>query len=83
MAEAYRQIALNLHLLVHVRLVDETWRGGARRRFISEIRELSGSVENGRPVTHLTYATDEHGRPQQLQPSAGLLAELRTVRGRS
>ena len=79
--EAYRQIALNLHLLVHVRLVDDTWRGGVRRRFISEIRELTGAVENGRPVTHLAYATDEQGRPREPQPSAGLLAELRSVRG--
>ena len=41
--EAYRQIAHNIHLLVHVKLVDDTWRGGQRRRFISEIRQLTGS----------------------------------------
>lgn len=77
--EAYRQIALNLHLLIHVRLVDDTWRGGVRRRYISEIRELTGAVENGRPVTHLAYSTDEYGRPRQLQPSPRLLAELRSL----
>ena len=43
--------------------------------------ELTGAVENGRPVTHLAYATDEQGRPREPQPSAGLLAELRSVRG--
>lgn len=80
MTEAYRQIALNLHLLIHVKLVDDTWRGGIRRRYISEIRELTGSMENGRPVTHLTYSTDEYGRPVDLQPSAALLADLRMVR---
>jgi len=74
--EAYRQIALNLHLLVHVRLVDDTWRGGARRRFVSEIRELTGAVENGRPVTHLAYRADEPGRATHVHPSAELLAEL-------
>ena len=79
-AEAYRQIALNLHLLIHVRLVDDTWRGGVRRRFISEIRELTGAVENGRPVTHLAYAADSRGRVLDFQPSAGLMAELRAVR---
>lgn len=80
MPEAYRQIALNLHLLVHVRLVDDTWRGGVRRRFISEIRELTGAVENDRPVTHLAYIADEQGRPVEFQPSATLLAELRAFR---
>lgn len=81
MAEAYRQIALNLHLLVHVRLVDDTWRGGPRRRFIGEIRELTGAMENQRPVTHLLYATDEFGHQQIHQPSAELLADLASVRG--
>lgn len=81
MAEAYRQIALNLHLLVHVRLVDDTWRGGTRRRFVSEIRELTGAVENERPVTHLAYQADGQGRQFDLQPSPGLLGDLRAVRG--
>ncbi|WP_394276916.1 CpaF family protein [Luteococcus sp.] len=53
--EAYRQIAHNIHLLVHVRLVDDTWRGGTRSRHISEIRLLTGAIEGGRPVTHLVY----------------------------
>ena len=47
--EAYRQIALHIGLIVHVHLVDDTWRGGVRRRFISEVRELTGAVENDRP----------------------------------
>ena len=80
-SEAYRQIALNLHLLIHVCLVDDTWRGGTRKRFISEVRELTGAVENGRPVTHLAYRADEHGRALQMQPSAELLGELRAFRG--
>jgi hypothetical protein len=36
--------------------VDETWKGGTRRRFISEIRQLTRAIESGRPVTHLTYS---------------------------
>ncbi|MDN6481210.1 MAG: CpaF/VirB11 family protein [Acidipropionibacterium jensenii] len=56
MEEAYRQIAHNITLLVHVVLVDDTWRQGTRRRFISEIRQLTGAVEEGRPITHLTYS---------------------------
>lgn len=81
LAEAYRQIALNLHLLVHVRLVDDTWRGGTRRRFVSEIRELTGAVESERPVTHLAYRADEQGRLRDLHPSAGLLTDLRAAQG--
>ena len=79
-SEAYRQIALNLHLLIHVKLVDDTWRGGVRRRFISEVRELTGAVENDRPVTHLAYLADEGGRVLEFAPSAQLLADLRAVR---
>ncbi len=59
--EAYRQIALNVDLLVHIRLVDETWKGGIRRRYLSEIRQLTRAIENNRPVTHLAY---------QVEPSA-------------
>lgn len=80
--QAYRQIALNLHLLIHVTLTDDTWRGGVRKRFISEIRELTGAVENDRPVTHLAYQADAQGHPLRWQPSAELLAELRAFRRR-
>lgn len=54
--EAYRQIAHHIHLLVHVKLVDDTWRGGRRTRLVAEIRQLTGAIEAGRPVTHLVYA---------------------------
>ncbi|MBE6476727.1 MAG: CpaF family protein [Propionibacteriaceae bacterium] len=74
--EAYRQIAHNIHLLVHVQLLDESWRGGGRRRFISEIRALTGAVENDRPVTHLVYRTDRTGVPTVFDPGEELLAEL-------
>ncbi|MCT2980950.1 CpaF family protein [Propionibacterium freudenreichii] len=74
--EAYRQIAYNVHLLVHVSLVDDTWRGGVRKRFISEIRALTGSMENGQPTTHLVYATSRTGEPQVFDPGQGLLDDL-------
>ena len=61
--EAYRQIAHNIHLVIYVRLVDETWKGGTRRRFISEIRQLTRAIESGRPVTHLTYSAVGTGTP--------------------
>ena len=34
---------------------DDTWKGGGRRRYVSEIRQVTGAIENGRPVTHLSY----------------------------
>ncbi|HQY98643.1 MAG TPA: CpaF/VirB11 family protein [Propionicimonas sp.] len=71
--EAYRQVAHHIHLLIHVRLSDDTWRGGVRTRAISEIRQLTGGMEGGRPVTHLTYRS---GDPGSFNPDADLVAEL-------
>ena len=73
--EAYRQIAHHIHLLIHVRLVDDTWRGGKRTRAVAEIRQLTGGLEGGRPVTHLCYESGPDGN-QRFSPEAGLLAEL-------
>ena len=86
--EAYRQIAHNIHLLVHVRLVDDGWRGGHRRRFVSEVRQVVGAVENARPVTHLTYAAERTpGQPAGFFPDADFASELapfrRELRSRS
>lgn len=82
MDEAYRQIALNLDLLIHLTLVDDTWRGGGRRRFVGEVREITGALENGRPVTHLVYQADRTGRPGSIQPSPALMNELAWLGGR-
>ena len=79
--EAYRQIAHNIRLFVHVRLVDDTWRGGRRRRFVSEVRQVVGAIENGRPVTHLTYSAEGvPGQPAGFFPDAGFAAELAPFR---
>jgi pilus assembly protein CpaF len=75
--EAYRQIAHNIHLFIYVKLVDETWKGGSRRRFISEIRQVTRGIESGRPVTHLTYsASDGPGQAAGFYPDADFEAEL-------
>ncbi len=75
--EAYRQIAHNIHLFVYVRLLDETWRGGVRRRYVSEIRQVTRAIENGRPVTHLTYsATGTPAQSAGFFPDADFEAEL-------
>lgn len=75
--EALRQVAHNIHLLVHVKLVDDTWRGGIRRRFVSEVRQLTGAIENDRPVTHLIYAAATASAVEHFHPSTELLDELR------
>ncbi len=75
--EAYRQIAHNIALFVFVRLEDDTWKGGVRRRFVSEIRQVTRAMENGRPVTHLVYdAAPSTGRPAGFLPDADFEAEL-------
>ncbi len=74
--EALRQVAHNIHLLVHVKLVDNTWCGGIRHRFVSEVRYLTGAVEANRPVTHLIYQADEKGQLKDFYPDAELAAQL-------
>ncbi len=76
LAEAYRQLAYNVDLLVHIKLTDDTWRGGVRRRFVSEIRQLTGAIENDRPTTHLTYSTDADGNPLAFHPDLAFWADL-------
>ena len=79
--EAYRQIAHNIHLLVYVRLQDETWKGGVRRRFVSEIRQITRATENGRPVTHLTYSAEGTGtQPPGFFPDSDAEHELAPFR---
>ena len=74
--EAYRQISHHIHLLVYVRLVDDTWRGGRRTRRVAEIRQLTGAMESGRPITHLVYAAPTAGRSAIFHPEAGFADEL-------
>ena len=75
--EAYRQIAHNIHLFIYVKLVDETWKGGTRRRYVSEIRQVTRAIEHGRPVTHLTYhAAGTASQPGGFFPDADFEAEL-------
>ncbi|QGN35708.1 CpaF family protein [Microlunatus sp. Gsoil 973] len=75
--EAFRQIALNIGVFIYVKLVDETWKGGTRHRFVSEIRTLNRAMENGRPVTHLAYSA--HGttkQPPGFFPDSGFQADV-------
>lgn len=74
--DAMRQIAHHMDFLVHVTLQDDAWRGGTRRRFVSEVRQLTGSMEAGRPTTHLVYRAGTDSQPELFQPEAGMSAEL-------
>ena len=78
--EAMRQIAHHIDLIVHVVLRDDTWRGGTRTRFVSEVRELTGSIEGGRPTTHLLYRAGTSSSPEFFDPSPELLSELAEFR---
>ena len=75
--EALRQVAHNIHFIVHVILQDDAWRGGVRRRLVSEVRQLTGAVENGRPSTHLVYRAATHTAPGPC--SASIAASLRAA----
>jgi Flp pilus assembly CpaF family ATPase len=74
--EAYRQIAHNISLIIHVRLSDDTWRGGVRKRYIDQVLYATGGVENGRPVTSLLYQSDTDGNMASFSPDAALLDDL-------
>lgn len=78
--EAYRQIAHNISLLIHVAIVDDTWRGGQRRRFVSEVRQLTGALEGQRPTTHLVYRAAPDGTPGELTPDPRFEAEIAPFR---
>lgn len=76
MDEAFRQIAHHIHLLVHVTLLDDTWRGGTRTRLVAEVRRLTGAIEGNRPVTHLIYRAATENVPEEFHPEPAFLAEL-------
>jgi len=74
--EAFRQIAHHIHLIVHVRLVDDTWRGGVRTRHVSEVRRLTGGMEGNRPVSHLVYRAATETQPEVFHPEQDFLDQL-------
>lgn len=74
--DAMNQIAHHIDFLVHVQLTDDSWRGGTRRRYVAEVRQLTGSVEAGRPATHLVYKAATTTQAELFQPEAAMSAEL-------
>lgn len=79
--EAMRQIAHNITFIVHIHLEDDSWRGGIRRRRVSEVRQLTGAIENGRPTTHLVYRASTALHGEVFHPEAEMAAELSQFEG--
>ena len=82
-ADAMHQIAHHIDFVIHVELTDDTWRGGMRRRFVTEVRQLTGSIEAGRPATHLVYRAATPTSAELFQPEAAMAAELAQFDGAS
>lgn len=56
--------------------MDDTWRGGRRSRLVAEIRQLTGAIEGGRPVSHLVYSAATATEPERFHPDPDFADEL-------
>jgi pilus assembly protein CpaF len=72
---AYRLTAGAVDLLVHITLLDESAIGGRKHRFVSEVLEVNGIGESGRPATTTVFAPGSDGRAVPAHPPA-CLADL-------
>jgi len=63
---AYRMAARAVHLVVHIRLLDEGYPVHTRRRFVSQVVEVNGIGEGGRPALTDIFAPGPHGRAVPL-----------------
>lgn len=61
-AFAYRLLAGSVDLVVHLTLVDEAARGGAKHRFVSHVVEIAGLGESSRPATTAVFGPGDDGR---------------------
>lgn len=68
--EAMRQVGLCIDLIVFVSLVDDSWNGGTRRRFISDIQACSPGDRGDGPAFMDIYKTDVDGNPGPFTPGA-------------
>jgi pilus assembly protein CpaF len=59
---AYRLTAGSVDLVVHLHLLDQSAVGGRKHRFVSEVLEVTGLGEYGRPVTTAVFAPGLDGR---------------------
>lgn len=67
--DAYRQMAVNLHLVIHLEAADERSQGGTYRRYVNQIMEIDGLADNpdgtksSKPATNLIYDARDPNRP--------------------
>ena len=59
---AYRAAADGIDFIVHLSLRHDAERGGARHRFVSEVLEVDGVGEAGRPVVTTVFTPGSDGR---------------------
>jgi pilus assembly protein CpaF len=59
---AYRAAADGIDLIVHLSLRHDADSGGARQRFVSEILEVDGVGESGRPIVTTVFTPGPDGR---------------------
>ncbi|GAA4898792.1 CpaF family protein [Streptomonospora salina] len=76
---AYRVIAGAVDLVVHVDLVDDTWRGGTRGRIVGGVVEVAGVGENGRPAITDVYRPGADGRAQPSGVPPTCMPDLQRV----
>jgi Flp pilus assembly CpaF family ATPase len=74
-AFAYRLAAGAIDFVVHCQMLDESHLGGRRHRFVSEVLELNGVGEFGRPATTTVFKPGLDGRAVPAHPPV-CLAEL-------
>ena len=76
---AYRLTANALDFVVHVTMVDETAVGGRRHRFVSNVLEVVGMGESGRPALNNIFGPSG-GEPRAVpQTPPACLDDLRRV----
>ncbi len=79
--DAYRQIAVNINLILHLGAVDERGTGGKYRRFVNEITEVDGFADTAdgtsfMPATNSIYDVNDPQRPLDLTMSAHMKNDL-------
>lgn len=69
---AYRLVAGSVDFLVHIHLLDESALGGRKHRFVSEVLEVNGMSEWGRPSVTTVFEPGPDGRAVPAHAPVGL-----------
>ncbi|MBS2545375.1 CpaF family protein [Catenulispora sp. NL8] len=78
---AFEIAADALDIIVHVRMWDESAIGGSRHRFVSDVLEVTGMGDHGRPATNVIFGPrdPEPRAVPRIQPSSRLQSTLARV----